>query len=161
MFMQEVISNITVILTFPNENGLHQYIPHIQIVSRYFFKFIDSIGSVCGSKKNIYSRIRKPKCQKLTWQICVSCSNQMKHILNILSTYNFSKPLQHMAWYVGFESKASGRDLQPLLFCVDAVTIRLQLVLLLLTVAAVNHHSVWRVIMESCAAPQQGHLFCR
>lgn len=66
-----------------------------------------------------------------------------------------------MACYVGFESKASGLDLQPLLFCVDAVTIRLQLVLLSLTVAAVNHCSVGRVIMESCTAPQQGHLFCR
>lgn len=66
-----------------------------------------------------------------------------------------------MACYVGFESKASGLDLQPLLFCVDAVTIRLQLVLLLLTVAAVNHYFVFRVIMGSCTAPQQGYLFCR
>jgi len=39
--------------------------------------------------------------------------------------------------------------LQPLLFCVDAAPVRLQLVLLSLTAAAVNSYSVWRVIMDS------------
>lgn len=58
--------------------------------------------------------------------------------------------------YISFESKAPMLDLQALLFCVDAVAIMLQLVLLSLAVAAVR-----RGTMDSQAAPQRRHLFCR
>lgn len=37
----------------------------------FFFKFMDSVGSVCVSRKNMHSQVRKPKCQKWTLQICV------------------------------------------------------------------------------------------
>lgn len=66
--------------------------------------------------------------------------------------YYFSEPLWHTS-YTGFESKASVLDLQPLLFFVHAVTIRLRAVLLFVTVATVTlcGESQWRAAVQSTA----------